>query len=132
MRLPIIYAIQTCSYLITAYRYRSLAFCTRTFYYISLETYNNLDKFYVNLNIPTQQPANMDSYRDTPPPDRYLKGPKLFTLLGSLTLVTFLVCLDTSIMGTVCIACVAGMTILTVLGNTTHYIRVPLASRCRL
>ncbi|KAI4713763.1 hypothetical protein J4E89_001210 [Alternaria sp. Ai002NY15] len=42
----------------------------------------------------------MNSYRDTPPPDRYLKGPKLFTLLGSLTLVTFLVCLDTSIMAT--------------------------------
>jgi len=53
----------------------------------------------------------MDSYRDTPPPDQYLKGPKLFTLLGSLTLVTFLVCLDTSIMGTVCIACVAGIMI---------------------
>jgi hypothetical protein len=32
---------------------------------------------------------------------QYLKGLKLFTLLGSLTLVTFLVLLDTSIIGTV-------------------------------
>lgn len=33
--------------------------------------------------------------------DQYLSGLRLFVLLGSLTLVTFLVCLDTSIMGTV-------------------------------
>lgn len=33
---------------------------------------------------------------------RYLTGLKLFTLLGSLTLVAFLVLLDTSIIGTVC------------------------------
>ncbi|KAI4937717.1 hypothetical protein J4E85_000152 [Alternaria conjuncta] len=48
----------------------------------------------------------MDSDGNTAPPVRYLCGLKLFTLLGSLTLVTFLVCLDTSIMGTVCITCV--------------------------
>ncbi|CAN9084019.1 unnamed protein product [Alternaria alternata] len=34
------------------------------------------------------------------PMDQYLSGLRLFVLLGSLTLVTFLVCLDTSIMGT--------------------------------
>ncbi|KAI4916828.1 hypothetical protein J4E90_003331 [Alternaria incomplexa] len=42
----------------------------------------------------------MDSDGNTAPPVQYLCGLKLFTLLGSLTLVTFLVCLDTSIMGT--------------------------------
>jgi len=51
----------------------------------------------------------MDSDGNTAPPVQYLCGLKLFTLLGSLTLVTFLVCLDTSIMGTVCVTCVAGM-----------------------
>ncbi|KAH6882235.1 efflux pump protein [Alternaria rosae] len=42
----------------------------------------------------------MESYGNMTPSDQYLSGLKLFTLLGSLTLVTFLVCLDTSIMGT--------------------------------
>jgi hypothetical protein len=43
----------------------------------------------------------MTDHRDTTLSEQYLSGLKLFTLLGSLTLVTFLVCLDTSIMGTV-------------------------------
>jgi hypothetical protein len=43
----------------------------------------------------------MESNGDITPSEQYLSGPKLFTLLSSLTLVTFLVCLDTSIMGTV-------------------------------
>ncbi|KAI4942276.1 hypothetical protein J4E91_010250 [Alternaria rosae] len=42
----------------------------------------------------------MESYGNMTPSDQYLSGLKLLTLLGSLTLVTFLVCLDTSIMGT--------------------------------
>lgn len=50
----------------------------------------------------------MESYGNMTPSDQYLSGLKLFTLLGSLTLVTFLVCLDTSIMGTVCTIYVAG------------------------
>src|SRR4051812_26180563 len=37
---------------------------------------------------------------DTTPPKQYLAGLKLFTVLGSLTLVAFLVFLDTSIIGT--------------------------------
>ena len=43
----------------------------------------------------------MTSNSEITPPGQYLGGLRLFTLPGSLTLVTFLVCIDTSIMGTV-------------------------------
>lgn len=44
----------------------------------------------------TAQPGNADAEER-----EYLSGVKLVVLLGSLTLVTFLVLLDTSIIGTV-------------------------------
>jgi hypothetical protein len=63
---------------------------------------------------------------------QYLNGLKLFTLLGSLTLVTFLVLLDTSIIGTVRITeyTMTEEHLLNSSGYTAYYHSVPLAPRC--
>jgi hypothetical protein len=49
-----------------------------------------------------QEPTGMTTeISDVATQKQYLTGLRLFTLLGGLTLVTFLVLLDTSIIGTV-------------------------------